>query len=106
MNGVESVRQLDDTHTRWKTRVDGVERDFDATITEQHPEERVAWRSADGTTQAGVVTVHKIDDDVTRVTVQLEWQPEGLLENADAVPAASQPQGAGLSRDARSGPQP
>ena len=60
MDGVESITQLDDTHMRWVTSVGGFEREFDAEITEQHPDERVAWRSTGGDTEhAGVVTFHR-----------------------------------------------
>src|SRR5215213_10898453 len=48
MGGVEKITQLDDTHTHWVTNVDGVKREFDAEITEQHPEERIAWTSKIG----------------------------------------------------------
>ncbi|WP_067691136.1 SRPBCC family protein [Nocardia jejuensis] len=81
MTGVEQVVQLDDTHTHWKVKVGPVEREFDATITEQHPEERVAWRSDSGPEHAGVVTFHRIDDETTRVTTQMDVDPEGFLEN-------------------------
>ena len=47
---VESITQLDDTHVRWKVNVGGFEREFDTEITEQHPDERVAWRSLGGET--------------------------------------------------------
>lgn len=83
---VESITQIDDTHNRWKVRIGGVEREFDAEITEQHPDERVAWRSTGGDTDhAGVVTFHRLSDASTRVAVQLEWQPEGFLEKAGAL---------------------
>ena len=59
--------------------------EFDATITEQHPDERVAWQSTDGTSHAGVVTFHRLADDETRITVQLDWEPEGFVEKAGAV---------------------
>jgi uncharacterized membrane protein len=85
MSGVESITQQDATHTHWKTRIGGVEREFDTEITEQHPDERVAWKSTDGTTHAGVVTFHRLSDDETRVTVQVEWEPEGLTEKAGAA---------------------
>ncbi|RMI30532.1 SRPBCC family protein [Nocardia stercoris] len=81
MSGVESVQQLDDTHTHWKVHVGPAEREFDATITEQHPDERVAWRSDSGPEHAGVVTFHRIDDLTTRVTTQMEVDPEGFVEN-------------------------
>jgi uncharacterized membrane protein len=82
MEGVEEIRQIDPTHTHWKTSIGGVEREFDAEITEQHPDERVAWNSTSGTDHAGVVTFHRLSDAQTRVTVQIDWSPEGLLEKA------------------------
>jgi uncharacterized membrane protein len=85
MSGVERIEQLDDRRLHWTVSVAGVERDFDAEITEQHPDERVAWKSTDGTTHAGVVTFHKLSDETTRVTVQLDWQPEGIIEKAGAA---------------------
>jgi uncharacterized membrane protein len=82
MGGVEEIRQLDDTHTHWVTKMGGVKREFDATITEQHPDERVAWKSENGPKQAGVVTFHKLDDNRTRVTAQMDFEPEGIAEKA------------------------
>jgi uncharacterized membrane protein len=85
MGGVDQVQQLDDRHLHWKISVGGQAREFDAEVTEQHPDERVAWKSTDGKTHAGVVTFHKIAPDETRVTVQMDWQPEGIAEKAGAV---------------------
>jgi uncharacterized membrane protein len=86
MGGVESIRQIDDTHTHWVTNIDGVKREFDAEITEQHPEERVAWTSTSGEAEhAGVVTFHRIDDNTTRVMIQIDWEPEGVVEKAGAA---------------------
>jgi uncharacterized membrane protein len=85
MSGVESIKQLDDTHTHWKTSIDGVTREFDTEITEQHPDERVAWKSTDGTSHAGVITFHRLGDNQTRVTAQIDWQPEGFVEKAGAA---------------------
>lgn len=82
MEGVESVKQIDDTRTDWVVEIAGVRREFEAEITEQHPDERVAWRSVDTPRQAGVVTFHRIDDTTTRVTLQMEYDPEGFLEKA------------------------
>jgi uncharacterized membrane protein len=82
MEGVQEVRQLSDTMTRWKTEVAGVKREFDAQITEQVPDERVAWTSVGGTKQAGVVTFHRLDENTTRVTAQMEFEPEGVVEKA------------------------
>ena len=80
MAGIESIRQLDDTHLHWIAEIDGVRREWDAEITEQHPEERVAWRATTGTTNAGVVTFHRLDDHTTRIMLQLEVEPDGLVE--------------------------
>jgi len=83
MEGVERIEQLSPTRTHWVTKIAGVEREFDAEITEQQPDERVAWTTTDGGTHhAGVVTFHRIDDDTTRVTLQLDHQAEGLAEKA------------------------
>jgi uncharacterized membrane protein len=82
MSGVDRIDQVDDRHQHWKVSIGGVDREFDTEVTEQHPEERVAWKSTDGTTHAGVVTFHKLADDQTRVTVQLDWQPDGVVEKA------------------------
>jgi uncharacterized membrane protein len=80
MDGVEEVRQLDDTHLHWKADIGGQEREWDAEITEQHPDERVAWRSTEGAQHAGVVTFHRIGDEQARVMLQLDVEPEGITE--------------------------
>ena len=81
LDEVESVTQVTDTETRWKVNIGGVDREFDARITEQHPDERVAWTSTGGDTDhAGAVTFHRLSDDTTRVTVQVAWEPEGVVE--------------------------
>ena len=85
MSGVESITQTDATHTHWKTKIAGVEREFDAEITEQHPDERVAWKSVDGKDHAGVVTFHRLGDNETKVTVQMDWEAESLVEKAGAA---------------------
>jgi uncharacterized membrane protein len=82
MEGVEEVRQLDDTRLHWKTTVAGREKEFEAQITEQRPDERIAWRATQGVDQAGVVTFHRVDDDCTRIMLQLEAEPEGAVEKA------------------------
>jgi uncharacterized membrane protein len=80
MESVKSVTQTDDTHLHWVAEVGGREKEWDAEITEQHPDERVAWKAIAGAGNAGVVTFHRIDDETTRVTLQLDADPEGLVE--------------------------
>ena len=81
MEGVKSVTQNDDTHMHWVAEVGGVEKEWDAEISEQHADERIAWHATSGAENAGVVTFHRIDDDTTRVTLQLDVDPEGIVEN-------------------------
>jgi uncharacterized membrane protein len=85
MEGVKSVRQLDDKTLEWTAEIGGNEESWTAEITEQEPDQRVAWHSTSGATNAGVVTFHRIDDDTTRVMLQMEWDPEGPLQNAGAA---------------------
>ncbi|WP_256841175.1 SRPBCC family protein [Ornithinimicrobium cryptoxanthini] len=86
MEGVESVTQVSDTRNHWKVEVAGATREFDTEISEQHPEERIAWTTVGGDLQqAGVVTFHKLDDSSTRVTIQMDWDPQGVLESAGAA---------------------
>ena len=82
MEGVDEIRQVDDTHTHWTTSIGGVTREFDATITEQHPDERVAWKSDSGPNHAGVITFHRLGDSSTRVTAQMDIDPDGFVEHA------------------------
>ena len=85
MEGVKSVRQTDDTHLHWAAEVAGVDKEWDAEIAEQHADERVAWRSTSGAQNAGVVTFHRIDDETTRVSLQMDVDPEGIVENVGAA---------------------
>ena len=80
IEGVEEVKQLDATHVHWKAKIAGKTRDWDARITEQIPDERIAWTSEGGAHNAGVVTFHKLDDNTTKVMLQLEFKPEGVVE--------------------------
>ncbi|KPI28763.1 MULTISPECIES: SRPBCC family protein [unclassified Streptomyces] len=81
MSGVDRIEQRTDTLTHWVTSVNGVRREFDAEITEQIPDERVAWTTVSGEArQAGVVTFHRLDDSHTKVMLQMEFQPEGVTE--------------------------
>ena len=86
MDGVESITQIDDTHSHWVTKIAGVKREFDTEVTEQHPDERVAWKSTGGDTKhAGVVTFHRLSDTETRVMIQLDWEPGDLVEKVGSA---------------------
>jgi uncharacterized membrane protein len=85
LSGVDEVVQRTDTLTHWKVSIAGVTREFDAEITEQHPDERSAWKSTGGEVHAGVVTFHRLSDTETRISVQLDWTPQGIVEKAGAL---------------------
>lgn len=80
MDGVESITQITDDRLQWNVSFGGVSREFETTITEQTPDQRIAWTTTSGPEHAGVVTFHKIDDDKTRVTLQMDYDPDGFLE--------------------------
>jgi uncharacterized membrane protein len=80
MAGVETVKQIDDAHVHWKAKIGGIAREWDAVITEQTPDQRVAWNATDGTGNAGVVTFHRLDENKTRVMVQMTIEGEDLVE--------------------------
>jgi uncharacterized membrane protein len=82
MEGVEQVKQLDDVSLHWKAEIAGQVREWDAKISEQTPDQRISWRNVDGATNAGVVTFHRIDDNTTKVMLQMEFDPEGIVEKA------------------------
>jgi uncharacterized membrane protein len=85
MSGVQSVTQIDDTHLHWKAEINGKTQEWDAVITEQTPDDRIAWKSITGAPNAGVVTFHRIGPDSTRVTLQMEWEPQGVVESAGSA---------------------
>ncbi len=80
MEGVDEIRQISDTRNHWVTEVAGVKREFDTEITEQHPDERIAWKAVDGAEHAGVVTFHRIAEGKTKIMLQMDFAPEGLVE--------------------------
>jgi uncharacterized membrane protein len=82
MDGVERVVQKDDKTLEWHAVVGGQEKHWEAEIVEQTPDQRVAWRSTSGATNAGVVTFQSTGPNTTRVTLQLEADPEGPVESA------------------------
>lgn len=81
MEGVQEVYQLTDTRVRWRAEIGGVIQEWDAEITEQVPDRRVAWTSVSGARHAGMVTFQSLDDQTTRITLDIEYNPNGFMEN-------------------------
>ncbi|GHH82000.1 hypothetical protein GCM10018781_65970 [Kitasatospora indigofera] len=83
MDGVEEVRQTDDRHCHWTTKVAGARREFDTEIVDQLPDQRISWRTVGGDVrQMGVVTFQRLDDSRTRVSLAMEFEPQGMVEKA------------------------
>jgi uncharacterized membrane protein len=82
MDGVKDVKQLDDTHVRWRAEIGGKEKQWDAEITEQVPDERISWKSVSGDApNAGTVRFEPIDANRTRVRLVMAYQPQGAMES-------------------------
>ncbi|MEW2433524.1 SRPBCC family protein [Streptomyces caniferus] len=84
--GVVSVETSDDTSSNWKVKVAKSTRSWRAHVTEQVPDERISWTTegAKGTVK-GVVTFHRLTDDLTRVLLVLEYFPKGLFEKTGNI---------------------
>jgi uncharacterized membrane protein len=86
MDGVKEVRQLDDTHLHWRASIAGKDKEWDAEIVEQVPDQRIAWRSTSGAPNAGTVRFEPLNKDRSRVHLTMEYEPKGFIENVgDAV---------------------
>src|SRR3954462_13840484 len=85
MSGVQQVEQLDDRTLRWVAEIAGVRRQWIATVLEQVPNRKVAWAATEGATNAGAVTFETVGGASTRVTLSLDYEPEGVVEKAGDV---------------------
>ena len=82
MAGVKEVKQLDDTHVHWHAEIWGKDKEWDAEITEQVPDQCIAWRSTSGDApNAGTVRFEPLSADRTRVRLTMEYEPQGAVEN-------------------------
>ncbi len=82
MEGVESVTQIDDKTLHWKAEIGGVTREWDAEIVDQTPDERITWRAVEGAQNDGTVSFASSGADNTRITLRLDFEPEGMVEKA------------------------
>jgi uncharacterized membrane protein len=82
MEGVERVTQIGDKDLQWRVNIGGRHKEFETEITEQIPDQRIAWRTRGGTDNSGVVTFHHLSEGVTRIMLQMGYEPEGMLEKA------------------------
>jgi uncharacterized membrane protein len=77
---VKQVTQIDDKRLHWKANIAGKEEEWNAEITEQIPDERIAWTSRGGAMNAGVVTFHPLSEAKSKIMLQLEYDPKGFVE--------------------------
>jgi uncharacterized membrane protein len=84
MHRVERIEQRDDTTLMWHENIWGVRRSWEAEITEQEPCERIVWRSKNGPQTIGVVTFHRLSDNLTRIAITMDFQPKGLFEKTSS----------------------
>lgn len=99
MSGVDSITQTSEKHNHWITSIAGVTREFDTEVVDQVPDERVAWQSVDGAHHRGVVTFDRLGENLTKVTVQMDFEPEGIVEKAgDALGVVDRQVKADLTR--------
>jgi uncharacterized membrane protein len=82
MDGIESVRQVDAKTLEWHAKIAGDDETWTAEITEQEPDQRIAWRSTSGARNDGVVSFEKVDENSTRVTLEMDWEPQGAIQRA------------------------
>jgi hypothetical protein len=82
MEGVESVQQLDDATLEWTAQIAGQRRAWTARIVDQVPDTRISWESTEGARNAGIVQFEALEDGSTRVFLDLDFEPDGLLEAA------------------------
>jgi len=81
MEGVKSVRQIDETHLQWTAEIAGEEHSWQAEITHQEPDRRVSWRAVDGKYNSGEVTFDPVEPNRTRVNVEMTYDAEGMKES-------------------------
>jgi hypothetical protein len=80
MGGVKEVRQLDDRRLHWVAEIAGVRREWEASILEQVPDQKIAWAATAGATNAGAVRFEPSGPGSTIVYLALEYEPEGVVE--------------------------
>ncbi len=78
---VESVKRIDEKRTRWRANFGFRRQEWVAEITEVIPDKRRAWRALDGASNSGMVNFHEIATERTLMTLHLDYEPRGVLQN-------------------------
>ena len=85
MKGVKSVKQLDAKTLRWVAEIGGKDVEWTAEITHQEPDRHIGWRSTSGSPNAGSVKFEPLGDETCRVTVRIDYTPDGAMEKTGAA---------------------
>ncbi|OBQ53374.1 cyclase [Streptomyces sp. H-KF8] len=85
LSHVRIVQPRDERRFAWQLSLPGADKNFVAELTEVVPENRIAWRTTEGVHHAGVVTFHRLGDTSSRVTLQIEYDPQGFVERLGAL---------------------
>jgi uncharacterized protein YndB with AHSA1/START domain len=82
MEGVVEIRQQGPRTLFWRANVGGKDKHWQAEILEQVPDTRIVWESTDGTQNRGMIAFEALEPEQTRVTLTIEYEPEGFIERA------------------------
>ncbi|MER5807889.1 SRPBCC family protein [Streptomyces sp. NPDC002033] len=85
LSHVKHVDRIDASTFAWQVALPGADKGFVAELVEVVPQERIAWRTIEGVHHAGVVTFHRLSDTESRVTLQIEYEPQGFIEHLGAL---------------------
>ncbi|HEY6262762.1 MAG TPA: SRPBCC family protein [Nitrospiraceae bacterium] len=80
MKGVKEVRQVDDKRLHWKAEIGGREKEWDAEITAQTPDKRIAWKTIGGANNQGIVTFEPISESKSKIDLHIAYEPEGVVD--------------------------
>lgn len=78
---IESVERLDEQRSCWRVNFGFRKQEWVAEITEVIPDKRRAWRTLQGSANAGMVNFHQVSDERTLMTLHLDYEPKGVLQN-------------------------
>src|SRR5256885_4385493 len=85
MDGVEAVQQLDDKRLHWRAKVAGKMNEWDAEITQQMPDQVIAWRSMSGDRNEGTVRFQPMGAEKTKIELEMHWEPKDVVERVGDV---------------------
>ena len=80
MHRVLNVEKKDDKHLEWEEKIWFSKRQWEGEITDRRKNDRIAWKTTKGTSHKGVVSFHKLDTNLTRVLVTVDFHPSGMIE--------------------------